>query len=168
MNVEAILKDILLKEGGFVDHPEDHGGPTARGITMDTLSDWRGKPVTAEDMKLLAEDEALAIYRDRYVVQPGFAELPDPLRGLVVDSAVNHGVSRVTHWIQRALGVPEDGIMGGETRDAIVSADPKELYRKVLASRVRSYGRLVTDNPRQAVFAAGWLSRAASFIETCP
>lgn len=164
----AIIDDILVREGGFVARAEDKGGPTNRGITQATLSEWRSHPVTAEDVRMLGDEEARAIYRDRYIVRPGFAELPDPLRALVVDCGVNHGTTRATQWLQTALRLTADGIIGGSTVAAMLAADAKQVYRKVLASRVRYYGRLVTDNPKQAVFSAGWANRAASFVEACP
>lgn len=166
--LEAIITEILEREGGYVNHPDDKGGPTNFGITMSTLQEWRHKPVTANDVKALSEDEARAIYRDRYIVGPGFAGLPEPLRGLVVDSGVNCGVARVTGWIQREVGVTADGKMGPNTQAAVHRADPKRLYRQVLATRIRHYGRIVTDNPKQAAFAAGWANRAAAFVEMAP
>jgi lysozyme family protein len=167
-SIEAIISDLLVKEGGFVQLKEDKGGATNRGITQATLAEWRGKDVTVEDVKLMREDEARAIYHDRYILKPGFATLPDPLRALVVDSAVNHGVDRATRWLQRAVKVAEDGILGGASHAAIASCDVGVVYRRVLADRIRFYGRIVTDNPKQALFAAGWANRAASFVEGTP
>ena len=168
MNLAGIIDDIIVREGDYVDHPSDKGGPTRGGITQATLAEWRGKAVTAEDVQVLTQEEARAIYQDHYIVRPGFAGLPDPLRALVVDSGVNHGTGRAARWLQTALRVTSDGIVGGSTIAAMGVADPKEVYRKVLASRIRSYGRIITDNPRQAIFAAGWAARAASFVEETP
>ncbi len=168
MTLDSIIGDILIREGDYVDHPADKGGPTRWGVTLDTLSEWRGKPVDHEDVRMLSQEEAKSIYRDRYIVKPGFAELPDPLRGLVVDCAVNHGVTRAAQWLQKAAGIAADGIIGPASQSALAVCDTNILYRKVLATRIRFFGRIVTDNPKQAVFAAGWNARAASFVESCP
>lgn len=165
LGIGPIIEDILAREGGYVDRAADRGGPTRWGITLATLSEWRHSPQTADDVRLLPEDEAKAIYRDRYIVQPGFADLKDPLRALLVDSAVQHGPSRAVRWLQRAVGVADDGRMGGLTVGALARADAGGVYRKVLADRVRFYGRLITDTPSEAEFAAGWANRVAQFIE---
>ena len=39
-NFEKSLELILHHEGGFVDHPEDPGGATNKGITLDTYSGY--------------------------------------------------------------------------------------------------------------------------------
>ncbi len=166
--IEAIIGDILLKEGGYVDHPADRGGATKWGITQLTLSKWRHRDVTKDEVRALDEEEAKDIYRARYIIDPGFGALPENLMALVVDCAVNHGVTRAGLWLQKALGVKEDGVVGPKTQEAAAAADEGRVYRSVLASRARAYGRIVTDNPKQAVFAAGWANRLATFIESTP
>lgn len=166
--IGSIISDILVREGGYVDNPADRGGPTKWGITQKTLSEWRGKPVDAEDVKLMHMDEAEAIYRDRYIVKPGFVPIPDPLRGLVVDCGVNHDTQRASEWLQDALGVKMDGKVGDTTMAALAIADQKAIYRKVLAMRARLYGRLIQKDETQHIFALGWANRLASFIEECP
>src|SRR3990170_1554728 len=145
--IESLIGEILEREGGFVDHADDRGGPTNMGITLATLREWRGRETSAEDVRLLSEDEARAIYRDRYVVRPGFAAVPEPLRSLLVDSGVNHGTVRASRWLQEALAVTVDGIVGPETEGALAVCDLPRIYRKVLAARIRGYGRIITDNP---------------------
>jgi lysozyme family protein len=62
---DAILAAILRREGGFVNHPADRGGPTHYGITQATLQAWRGRAVSEEDVRALSVEEAKAIYRAR-------------------------------------------------------------------------------------------------------
>ena len=71
--IEQILDDILRREGGYVNHPADRGGPTNFGITAQTLGSWRklGRPATAAEVQALTEPEARAIYR-----QPCFTRDP--------------------------------------------------------------------------------------------
>lgn len=149
-----------------MNHPNDRGGPTKYGITQETLSQFRGYPASVNDVRLLTEQEAMQIYETNYIKRPGFEHIQDPnLLDLVVDCAVNHGVNRATKWLQEVIGVASDGIIGPQTRAAIDEADPQSAYKRLLAKRVRFFGRLITGNPSQAVFAAGWLNRCSQFIE---
>lgn len=164
-----LIDDILRREGGFVDHPEDRGGPTKYGITQATLADWRGETVSAEDVRDLTEAEAREIYLRLYVRDPRFDRIQHPrLRHLVVDCGVHHGPARAARWLQRAAGVTADGAVGPITLQAVAQASGGELYRQVLARRTRVIGRLITRKPSQAAFAAGWAARTAELIEETP
>lgn len=166
MSVESILDALIEREGGFVDHSEDRGGATKFGITRRTLSEWRGGAVTAADVAALSLDEAKRIYRDRYLTRPGFLAIADPLLlELVVDSAVNHGVDRTIRMLQEIVKVKPDGILGPITKSALSQLSVHELKKKLLAARVRFYGRIIRLNPSQSVFAEGWANRAADLIE---
>ena len=57
-NFARALDLVLRHEGGYVDHPRDPGGATNRGITIATLSIWRGKQVTKQDVRDLSLAEA--------------------------------------------------------------------------------------------------------------
>lgn len=166
MSADTLLDAIIRREGGFVDHPADRGGPTHWGITQATLAAYRGRPVTVDEVRALAEDEAKLIYRVQYVY-PFAAVADERLKELVVDAAVNHGVTRAVRWLQAAVGVRDDGELGPISEAALRALGPSEsdaVYRAFLRSRIRFYGRLISDDPTQAVFAAGWLNRVADFV----
>ncbi|EMA4431440.1 TPA: glycosyl hydrolase 108 family protein, partial [Enterobacter hormaechei] len=57
MTKDDIFNTILGKEGGYVDHPNDKGGPTNWGITQATA---RAHGYTG-DMRNLTREQALAI-----------------------------------------------------------------------------------------------------------
>jgi lysozyme family protein len=161
-----IIEGILRREGGYTDHPADKGGPTNHGVTQATLAEWRGKPTSAEDVKALSESEAREIYREQYIVRPGFLGIEnESVRALAIDCAVNHGIKEAVMLLQRAARVFTDGIFGPNTKDAVNRMTPSVLYRRLCAARVRLYGQIITKNPTQAAFAAGWANRVAEFIE---
>jgi len=169
MNADSIIDAILRREGGFVDHPADRGGPTKHGITQATLANHRGQPVNVDDVRNLTEAEAREIYEKRYLRQPKFDRIEyRALQALLLDCAVNHGPVRAASWLQQAAGVVEDGVIGPITLEAVHKMDGDLLYRRVLARRCRFYGRLITRDPSQAAFAAGWAARVAEFIEETP
>ena len=164
MTIEQILDEVLRREGGYVDHPRDRGGPTNYGITRATLAAWRKAPVTAEDVQRLTEAEARAIYLRQYVEAPGFDQIVDPrLRALLVDYGVHSGPRRAIMDLQRAAGVTVDGAIGPQTLAAVAVQGADALRRSVLQARGRHLARLLSD-PSQRVFAGGWLNRLMEFV----
>ena len=182
LTTETIIDTILRREGWprYTDRPSDRGGPTKGGITLVTLTSWRKRPVTAADVAALDEAEVRAIYRARYIEEPGFTGIADDaLRALVIDSGVNHGTSRAGTWLQDAVNdlagrpvLKVDGAVGPKTLAAVNSADAAGLRRSVFANRMRFYGQIITGDARKrgrteddALNAAGWLNRLAEFME---
>ena len=166
MTTKEIIDGILKREGGYVNNPADRGGPTKFGITLKTLEAWRRHPVKAYDVEGMDELEAHAIYQIEYLVKPGLDKINNvPLRVFALDSAVQHGPGRAIRWVQKIVGVPVDGILGPVSLSIINQVDSDGLYRKMVAERCRFYGRIITQDPTQAVFAAGWANRIAEFIE---
>lgn len=170
--IDDIIDGILKREGGYSDRAADKGGPTNFGITLTTLSAWRGTACTALDVKNLTAIEAKAIYLDMYVKRPGFGRIQDEgLQAAVVDAGVNHSPARAAKWLQAAVGVKDDGIFGPMSQRAVNGREPRDMRRAFAAARVRFYGRIIADDARndgrdtQADNAAGWLNRAAEFIE---
>lgn len=164
MTSEDVITEVIRREGGYVDHPSDRGGPTHYGITLQTLAAWRGRPVTDDDVFALTEAEARQIYRREYVERPGLDQIADPLlRGLLVDYAVHSGPRRAIEELQRVAGVTVDGKLGPQTLRAVAAKGAEGLRRGVLRARGRYLARLLSD-PSQRVFAAGWLNRLMEFV----
>ena len=59
------LEALMRVEGGYSNHKDDPGGPSRYGVTIATLSDWRGEKCNIEDVSSLTEDEAKSIMIDR-------------------------------------------------------------------------------------------------------
>lgn len=81
----------------------------------------------------------------------------------MVDMAVNHGQDNAEKMLQRALDVKADGDVGPVTLAALKKSGP-DLYYKLLAERIKFYGKLISRDQSQAVFASGWLARCAEFL----
>ena len=150
--------DILLKhEGGYSDHPADPGGKTRFGITEAVAREvgYRG------DMRELPLDLAKRIYRERYWNAVRADELPEAVRYAVFDAAVNSGPRQAILWLQRAVGVKDDGIIGPKTLAAVHAADPERLLRRFLSQRLR----FMTNLPNWSSFSRGWARRIADLME---
>ncbi len=169
MTADELIDAIVKREAGFVDHPHDKGGPTNWGITQATLSDWRGRPCTRDDVRALTPTEARSIYRTQYISAPGFDRLPDMLRAHVVDFGVTSNHINVIKTLQRAInplpveGLPDvvavDGVLGPKTLAAIHALNERALVVRLCQERVRYYGWLAIKDHTQADFYNGWLNR---------
>jgi lysozyme family protein len=178
MNPDKIIDAILVREGGYANRPADRGGPTKYGITQRKLAEWRGRPVTVDDVYRLSEAEARQIYRTDYIARPGFDRIADPrLAGLVVDCGVNHGPARAAKWLQQAANtlVPGalvvDGVFGQRSAQAVDEYDPLALSLLVIAQRGSFYGAIIASDARarkrtedQALNAHGWMNRNGEFL----
>jgi lysozyme family protein len=160
--VEKLISEVLDREGGYVNHPNDAGGPTNLGITQGTLAAFRGKPVSIQDVKDLQEPEARRIYRQNYF--KGIEAVTDSasLRFLF-DYSVNAGNRKAVKALQFAIGTAEDGDFGPNSKKRLEAfGDQSKLYWQLVCYRFDHYMRIL-DNPTQAVFANGWANRMKEF-----
>lgn len=151
----ACLAVTLRHEGGFVNDPQDPGGATNLGITIDTLGDWRGKRATPEDVRALTLDEAREIYRARYWNRARCDDLPPGLDLMAFDCTVNPGTSAGPRLLQQAVAVRADGAVGPVTIAAAREADVVEAINRMAALRAEYY----RSRPGFPRFGKGWLRR---------
>jgi lysozyme family protein len=152
------VAEVLNHEGGFVNHPKDPGGATNRGITHITLADWRGGPVTAEDVRTMSEAEAREIYRARYWNAIQGDNLPAGVDLAVFDLAVNSGVGRAARMLQQQLGVTVDGAIGPKTLAAVRRVNAARLAGDLCRARLAWLRGLNT----WPVFGKGWEARVVA------
>ena len=174
MTADDIITDIIRREGTtYTNDPTDHGGPTKYGITLRDLRTWRQSvAVHPEDVEQLTEAEARDIYRARYIEQPGFDKIADEwLCAFLVDTAVLQGPRNAVKFLQRALGVERDGLLGPVTLAALETAQVQPLRKAVLRERIQHLiACAVVDVPPEIVsstnlkFLRGWLNRVTSFL----
>lgn len=165
MTDDEFISTILDTEGGFSNDPLDRGSATKYGVTRETLGEFRRTTASIADVEALTRSEATNIYRTRYLEAPGLDHIADDrLRHLMLDSAVQHGPGQAVKFLQRALHVPDDGILGPLTLHALASsADDAAVYDAVWAQRALFYAHIVKHDPSQRRFAGGWFTRLAEF-----
>lgn len=139
-------------EGGWSDHAADPGGATKYGITIATLSRWRGRQVTKQEVRDLTREEAERIYRKWYWDEVRGDDLPFGVDLVTYDSGVNSGPARGARWTQAALGVAADGRIGPVTIAAARKAKASVTIQRATDVRLRFLQGLST----WAVFGKGW------------
>ena len=171
--VDQMIDDVLKREGGYVDHPDDRGGATNWGITQNTLSKYYGRAVIKQEVKDLSQDVARDIYEKNYFYGPRIDNLPLSIQAFIFDCAVNHGPRRAVKFVQSVCnqigyepGLSEDGAMGPNTRRAAQWAEQAmgPLFLKALIEERRNfYYAIVKSRPSQEAFLKGWLNRVNEF-----
>lgn len=157
-NFEPCFKAVLKHEGGFANHPEDPGGMTNLGVTKRVWEEWMmPQPVTEADMRALTPALVAPLYKNRFWDVCKCDHLPSGLDYVVFDLAVNSGTRRAAKFLQSAVGVGADGIIGPATLRAVATSalTSKELIDIICDRRERFY-RSLDGFP---TFGRGWLRR---------
>jgi len=157
VNFDDAIKRVLMHEGGYSDHAADPGGKTMYGITEAVARrvGYRG------DMRELPIELAKRIYREDYWEEVRADELPPEVRYIMFDAAVNSGPRQAVVWLQQALGVYVDGVLGPITLARANQVDPEHLRRSCLAQRLR----FMTNLNTWPSFGRGWARRICDLME---
>lgn len=153
MNFDQAFDALIGHEGGYSNNPTDPGGETMWGVTL-TVARASGYTGLMRD---LPRDTAKAIYRAQYWDAVRADQLPDQVRFDIFDAAVNSGVKQAVKWLQRVVGVSEDGIIGPATMAAAASSG-QDIGRRYSGVRLK----FMTDLPTWPTFGRGWARRIAS------
>jgi lysozyme family protein len=157
MTFDEAFTKLLGHEGSYSNHSADPGGETMWGITIAVA---RANGYTGP-MRQLPQTEAKRIYKALYWDKVQADALPDRVRYAVFDAAVNSGPGQAVRWLQRALGLADDGHIGPVTIAYVKQADHEALTRKMLAQRLRFMTNLTTWSS----FSRGWARRIADLMD---
>ncbi len=174
-SIDDLIEMLLRREGGFVDHPDDRGGPTNFGITQATAraAGYSG------NMRDLPRDFAAGIYRRRYWRDTGFdrvnAMMPR-IAAELFDTGVNMGPAVAVGFLQRALNalnrrerdwpdIPQSRSIDAATLAALTSLDrirgkagETVLLRALEALQGTRYIEIAEARPANESFVFGWLA----------
>lgn len=182
-SVQEIAKEIIAREGGYVNDPDDPGGATNFGVTIHTMRALgldldRDGDIDAQDVRRLTRAQAEDIFIRHYFHKPRIALLPDVLHATVFDMYVNAGGNAVK-ILQRLLAdfgerVSVDGALGPNTAAAVERVYAKAGHYLVDAygiARRNYYFRIADRRSASRKFArtraggkGGWITRAEEFI----
>jgi len=162
----AIFPLIVATEGGLSTTPADPGNWTGGQPNVGQLKGTKyGISAAAypnEDIQGLTLDRAKALYFTDYWLKARCSDLPAPLALIVFDAAVNNGPHRAVEWLQTALRVTIDGIVGPNTLSAVTKAFSRpgggaRLCSEFMAHRIDFMAQLET----WSTFGLGWSRRLA-------
>lgn len=156
-NFDQSLKEVLVHEGGWSDHPSDPGGATMKGVTIATFRKWIDRDATKEDLRKITDDQIAHIYRKVYWNAVKGDELPSGIDYAVFDFGVNSGPSRAIKYLQAVLNVTQDGKIGPVTLQAVQSADADDVINALCDRRLAFLRQLKT----WPTFGKGWSARVA-------
>jgi lysozyme family protein len=179
--IEAIIDAILEKEGGFVHHPHDRGGPTRYGITRSVarLAGWAGK------VSDLPESFAREIYKNQYYEGPGFNRVNhicEEVAMELVDTGVNMGPPVAVQFLQRSLNalnreatlypdLKADGFIGTKTLTALQAyldyrrVEGVDVLLKALnCLQGERYIALAEKREENESFVYGWLKERVQLV----
>lgn len=167
----SIIKDLIDVEGGYVNHPNDRGGPTKYGITLKTLATYQ-KEASVQDVKELTINTAYKIYKIMYWDMVKLDQVKSPLiQYCLFDIAIHSGPKQAVKRLQSALrtaGYTEvlvDGIIGPITLQATNRASQTSLCVNIYKETVNFYISICKRDPSQLVFLQGWLNRSYHILE---
>ncbi|WP_242415067.1 glycoside hydrolase family 108 protein [Sphingomonas panni] len=181
-NIDALVAEVIDREGGYVNHPADRGGPTRFGITERVARGFG----YAGSMQSLPMTTAAVIYRRIYWIDPRFDEVGKRYPALAAelfDIGVNMGPAVAVTFLQRVLNVynaggtyyPDlavDGHLGAMTLRALDSfrqrrgeAGGNVLSASVWALRGARYIEICEARPSQEAFAYGWIDRMVGTLK---
>jgi lysozyme family protein len=168
---ERIIDGIIAVEGGYVNDPNDSGGETNFGITVEVarVNGYTGS------MRDMPREVAFNIYAAKYwdkVKGDQLVELSDLVAEEVVDTAVNMGVGRAGEFLQRTLNVLNnrgrlypDLVVDGSIGPATLSALGRYLGQRTELALMRAlnclqgayYIELAERREKDESFVYGWL-----------
>ena len=181
--VDHLIEALIEREGGYVDHPDDRGGPTRYGIT-EAVARAHGY---AGPMAILPQQEAMAIYRRLFWLRPRFDEVAKRVPRIAAelfDTGANMGPAVAATFLQRALtalnrnsadypDLVPDGRIGERTLaalDGFLKARGRKggetvLLRALEALQGERYLSLAERRPANESFLYGWLANRIGNFE---
>ncbi len=174
LTIDQAVDKLIGIEGGYVNNPNDSGGETIWGITIDTA---RRHGYTGP-MRSMPRSEAARIYKTRYIITPGFDrvwKLSPRLGYELFDTGVNTGPGVPSRWLQENLNtlnrngkdypdIGEDGDIGPATLRALEAFlrknGPKGEVRLLKCMNIDQgafYKSLARRRPKDEEFFNGWI-----------
>jgi lysozyme family protein len=148
---------ILVYEGSeYTDDPDDAGGPTKWGVTLEDYRENINPQGTANDIKNLSRDTAIQDYKLHYWDPIKGDDLPFYMAFLIFDFGVNSGIGHAVKYAQAVMNITQDGSVGPVFEAAAAAFNPTTFIEQFSAAKETFYRGLGNFWK----YGSGWLSRA--------
>jgi lysozyme family protein len=125
---DTIFERLFAHEGGYVNDPADPGGETKYGISK------RSYPRV--DIRNLTREDAKDIYRRDFWEPLNLDGLSFAVKFQLCDFAVNSGIGTAIRYLQRAIGVADDGVWGPHSKSVALTISEPDLIMILIAERM--------------------------------
>ena len=163
-SLEKAIKKVLSWEGGYANDPDDTGGETMRGVTMNTYKEYcrkKGLPTpTSKDLRNISYSTILDLADTLFWSRIKGNDIDNQsIAELCFDCVWGSGNGYIK-VIQQVLGVKADGVVGPVTINKINSWNPqRDLFNK-LWNRRKTY----LEGCKTAwKYLRGWMNRLNSY-----
>lgn len=170
---EHALNYVFKNEGDFVNDADDAGGATKYGITLDTLSMWRGRPASVKDVESLTTEAAESLYYNLYWEPLGCDKLTQLTIAIALfDAGVLFGIGISAVYAQTALAqsgfsdiIKIDGHVGPKTIAALNSVKAALFIKAFHLLFTLRIADIITRYPRNAKYRNGWENRVDRYLQ---
>lgn len=151
---ETAFQRTIGHEGGYSNDSRDPGGETKYGISKRSYPN--------EDIPNMTLDRARLIYLRDFWEVANCHQYPAVVAIEVFDAAVHHGPGNAIRFLQGALGVAQDGVVGPITVGAINDQPSLEgLLARFLGFRLA----FMADLSNWQYHGKGWARRVATILK---
>lgn len=160
-NFDYAFERVIGHEGGFQQDYNDRGnwteGRIGKGELKGTKFGITAMMYPDIDIKNLTPAAAKKIYQKDYWSRLDLSVFDKFESYLVFDAAINHGAGNAIRFVQGAVGVVADGVIGPVTRQAIKKRMPVLFCVAFLSHRLMFFTHISTWGN----FGKGWARRVA-------
>lgn len=161
MNFDTAFERLLGNEGGLSMDASDPGnwtgGRVGAGELKGTKYGISAASYPNEDIAAVTKDRAKFLYKRDFWDRLHGDELYDGVAFQTFDFAVNSGIGTAVRYLQKAVGVADDGIWGPISRAAALNSGEMDTILMLNGLRLDFMTRLST----WPTFGKGWARRIA-------
>jgi peptidoglycan hydrolase-like protein with peptidoglycan-binding domain len=146
-NFDRIMEFVFDDEGGWTQNPDEPGGASNMGVSRQTYSQYLGRNVSLDELRVLDKSQAKQFYREMFWEKIGAHKLNAGVGYAAFDFAVNSGTSIVDQ-------VGADDFL----TQALKKGDTPEQEIDILCNIRLDY---MSKSPKWPKYKNGWSARVS-------